>query len=238
VLVKRTASIYQYRQASNSSGRINETGGETAPLLPRHENIYTIPNAITASRILACPFLGWSVLSGEFAVATGILVYAGVSDWIDGYVARRYNMGSVLGTILDPAADKALMATLTVTLSMKGLLPIPLACIIIGRDVFLSVAAFFVRYRTLPAPKTMKRFWDFSIPSAEVHPTRISKLNTALQLLLMGVTTINPLLSTGLDILLEGLQWSVACTTVWSGISYAFSTTTVRRVRSRTTCNK
>lgn len=84
-------------------------------------------------------------------------------------------MGSVLGTILDPAADKALMTTLTVTLAIKGLLPrtlftltnqhgkfhrlsrghdlsVPLAVIILGRDILLSLAAFIIRYRTLPPP--------------------------------------------------------------------------------------
>lgn len=106
------------------------------------ENIYTIPNALTLSRILACPFLAWSIVNGNFAVATGLLAYAGVSDWVrkrvslpqalsstcfckqvDGFLARRYRMRSVLGTILDPAADKALMTTLTVTLTLKGMVP-------------------------------------------------------------------------------------------------------------------
>ncbi|KAF8645070.1 hypothetical protein AX16_008128 [Volvariella volvacea WC 439] len=98
-------------------------------------------------------------------------------------------MQSVLGTILDPAADKLLMTTLTITLSMKGLIPIPLAVIILGRDVLLSLSAFWIRYTSLPHPKTFKRYWDFSIPSAEVRPTYISKVNTALQLALMGFTT-------------------------------------------------
>ena len=50
--------------------------------LTKHENIYTLPNAITVSRILVCPFLGWSIISGNFAMATGILAYAGVSDLV------------------------------------------------------------------------------------------------------------------------------------------------------------
>ena len=126
-------------------------------------------------------------------------------------MARRYNMRSVLGTILDPAADKTLMTTLTVTLAMKSLIPgmwhwhrfllfaeysdiVPLAVIILGRDVLLSLSAFYIRYTSLPPPvssvvqsicafahayigqKTWSRYWDFSIPSAEVHPTSISKV--------------------------------------------------------------
>jgi cardiolipin synthase len=106
-----------------------------------HENIYTIPNLLTASRILACPVLGWSILDGNYHLATGLLVYAGLTDlvcryivskvifesWLslqaDGYLARRFKMSSVLGTILDPAADKALMTTLTITLTMQELIP-------------------------------------------------------------------------------------------------------------------
>ena len=105
------------------------------------ENIYTLPNLLTVSRITACPILGWSILQGDFHLATALLVYAGLTDLVslslrkhelndsevfwkaDGYLARRYNMTSVLGTILDPAADKTLMTTLTVTLAWQGLLP-------------------------------------------------------------------------------------------------------------------
>ncbi|KAF9446896.1 hypothetical protein P691DRAFT_672594 [Macrolepiota fuliginosa MF-IS2] len=192
------------------------------------ENIYTIPNVLTVSRILACPVLGWSVLEGNYHLATGLLVYAGLTDLVDGFLARRFKMSSVLGTILDPAADKILMTTLTVTLAMQNLLPPPLAVIIIGRDVLLSLSAFYIRYTSLPHPKTFKRYWDFSIPSAEVHPTFISKVNTALQLLLMGITTIHPILPFDLGIALQGLQWTVATTTIWSGLSYVFSKNAVR----------
>jgi len=140
-------------------------------------------------------------------------------------------MTSILGTVLDPAADKALVGTLVVTLTMQGLLPFPLASIIVGRDFLLSLSAFYVRYTSLPHPKTFRRYWDFSIPSAEVRPTAISKVNTALQLLLMGSTTISPLLpgvAVGFGLYLKGLQWTVAMSTIWSGVSYVFSKDAVR----------
>ncbi|TDL23584.1 hypothetical protein BD410DRAFT_786825 [Rickenella mellea] len=193
-----------------------------------HENIYTLPNALTVSRLLSCPLLGWSIVEGNFVLATGLLTYAGITDWVDGYLARRYHMHSVLGTILDPAADKALITTLTITLAWKGLLPVPLAAIILGRDVLLSLSAFYIRYTSLPSPKTFTRYWDFSIPSAEVRPTSISKINTALQLLLMGCTTISPLIAIDVQLLLRALQWTVATTTLWSGLSYVFSNDAVR----------
>ncbi|KAF8967749.1 CDP-alcohol phosphatidyltransferase-domain-containing protein [Flammula alnicola] len=194
------------------------------------ENIYTLPNLLTVSRILACPVLGWSILDGNYHLATGLLVYAGLTDLADGWLARRYQMSSVLGTILDPAADKTLMTTLTITLAMQDLLPVPLAVIILGRDALLSLSAFYIRYSTLPHPKTFSRYWDFSLPSAEVRPTNISKVNTALQLLLMGTTTISPILPIDLGLPLTGLQWLVATTTIWSGLSYIFSKDAIRVV--------
>ncbi|KAH7922632.1 hypothetical protein BV22DRAFT_1070143 [Leucogyrophana mollusca] len=194
------------------------------------ENIYTIPNLLTVSRILACPVLGWAILHDDFYLATGLLVYAGLSDAADGYLARRFNMRSVVGTILDPAADKTLMTTLTVTLAVKGLLPIWLAGVIIGRDVLLSLSAFWIRYTSLPPPKTFTRYWDFSIPSAEVNPTLISKINTALQLVLMAATTVTPILPSDISLSLPALQWTVAATTVASGLSYVFSKNAVRIV--------
>ncbi|KAG6841234.1 hypothetical protein C0991_000518 [Blastosporella zonata] len=118
-------------------------------------------------------------------------------------------MQTVLGTILDPAADKTLMTTLTVTLAMQGQLPKPVGS------------------------KTFSRYWDFSLPSAEIRPTTISKINTALQLALMGVTTVHPLLPFELGLSLVGLQWTVATTTIWSGLSYIFTKDAVRIVSER-----
>ncbi|SGZ17598.1 BQ5605_C020g09132 [Microbotryum silenes-dioicae] len=205
-----------------------------------YENIYTIPNALTLARIAATPVIGHFVLQGQFAQATALLFVAGVSDVVrrvDGYLARRYNMGSVLGSILDPAADKFLMTTMVVTLAMKSMLPpdllvlsfsqVPLAILIIGRDVALTISAFYFRYKSLPPPKSFSRFWDFSIPSAEVKPTTLSKYNTLLQLILVGTTTIQPLLPFELGIGLVGLQsvlqrFVVAGTTIGSGLSYVF----------------
>jgi cardiolipin synthase len=74
----------------------------------------------------------------------------------------------------------------------------------------------------------MERYWDFSIPSAEVRPTQISKYNTFLQLVLMGSTTISPLLGFDTSLFLTSLQWIVGGTTVWSGLSYVFSKNAVK----------
>lgn len=96
---------------------------------------------------------------------------------IDGWIARKWNLQTVVGSVIDPAADKLLMTVMTTTLAMKGLLPIWLAVIILGRDVGLAISALYFRWISLPPPKTMARYWDFSLPSAEVRPTQISKVS-------------------------------------------------------------
>ena len=112
----------------------------------------------------------------------------------------------------------------------------PLAVLILGRDVLLSLTAFYYRYTSLPPPRTFSRYWDFSLPSAEVRPTTISKINTFLQLGLIGVTMTGLALG-GLgetsQALLEISWWIVGTTTVWSGGSYVWGRDAVRIIKRR-----
>ena len=126
-------------------------------------------------------------------------------------------------------ADKTLMTILTVCLAVKGTLPgtslssflssfhdgamsdtkestVWLAAIILGRDVGLAISAIYYRYISLPPPKTFARYWDFSLPSAEVHPTTISKYNTALQFALIGATTAMPLVTVDVTSAMTAMQ--------------------------------
>ncbi|KAL2022298.1 hypothetical protein VTK56DRAFT_5696 [Thermocarpiscus australiensis] len=193
------------------------------------ENIYTIPNLLTASRLVAAPFIGYCILHDYHAMALGLFAYAGITDLLDGWIARRWNLKTVVGTVIDPMADKTLMTVLTVALAMKGALPVWLAVIILGRDVALAISAIYYRWISLPPPKTFARYWDFSLPSAEVRPTLISKYNTALQLGLMGLTTVAPVIpALDLSTTLGVMQYVVAVTTVWSGASYVYSKDAVK----------
>jgi len=152
-----------------------------------------------------------------------------VTDLIDGYLARRLDQQTVVGTVIDPMADKALMTISVVALAMQGGIPVWLAGLILARDVGLAVSAIYIRWISLPPPKTMGRYWDFSLPSAEVKPTEISKVNTFLQLSLVGAAMAMPVLPAGLVEAwhlaagFELFQYLVAGTTVWSGASYAYS---------------
>lgn len=88
-----------------------------------HEDIYTIPNLLTFSRLVAAPFIGYFVLHDNHVWALGLFTYAGISDLLDGWIARRWNRRTVVGTVIDPMADKTLMTILTVSLAVKGALP-------------------------------------------------------------------------------------------------------------------
>ncbi|KAM3071913.1 hypothetical protein ACMFMF_007310 [Clarireedia jacksonii] len=171
-----------------------------------HENIYTIPNILTFSRLIAAPVVGYLVLHDQHAWATALFAYAGITDLVDGWIARKWSLQTVVGTVIDPMADKMLMTILTVCLAVKGALPVWLATIILGRDIGLAITAIYYRWISLPPPKTFTRYWDFSLPSAEVHPTTISKYNTALQLALIGATTAMPLVSWDVSAGMTGLQ--------------------------------
>lgn len=126
--------------------------------------------------------------------ACTLLFLASITDLLDGWLARRTGKYTVFGSIADPAADKALVTTMVISLAVSGMLPWPLATVILGRDVALVISAFVIRYRTLEEPKTLARYFNPSLPSATVTPTQISKYNTFLQLLLLGLLTLYPIL--------------------------------------------
>ncbi|KAB8416404.1 hypothetical protein FH972_024923 [Carpinus fangiana] len=206
-----------------------------------HENIYNLPNALTLSRLVLTPVIGYLVLHDQHAWAVGLFVYAGTTDLVDGWIARKWKLQTVVGSVIDPMADKLLMTVLTVCLALKGALPMYIATLILGRDVSLAIAAIYYRWASLPAPRTLARYWDFSLPSAEVHPTTISKYNTALQLMLIGATTAMPLIDGGafvsgikIDDALTAAQWIVAGTTVWSGASYLYTRNAVKILGEKT----
>ncbi|KAJ3289304.1 hypothetical protein HK104_007556 [Borealophlyctis nickersoniae] len=195
---------------------------------PLQEDIYTIPNSLTLFRIALSPYIGYLIVSESYTTALGFMVFAGFTDLLDGFIARRYNMKTFLGSALDPMADKVLMTVLTVSLAKVALLPVPLACLILGRDIGLIAGTAWYRYKSLPPPKTVSRYFDLSLPSAEVRPPFISKVNTVLQLALMAASLASPVFGFVDAAALEVLRYTVALTTVWSAAHYALSKDVVK----------
>ncbi|KAK3596500.1 hypothetical protein CHS0354_007406 [Potamilus streckersoni] len=191
------------------------------PSLFRKEDVRTIPNLLTTLRIAVTPVIGFLIINRLFEWALGIFIVAGISDVLDGYIARNFkNQTSALGTALDPLADKVLISMMYLTLTLAGLLPVPLTCLVIGRDVLLVSAFFYMRYRTLPPPKTISRYFDVTRSTAKVYPSMLGKVNTGLQLSLVAFTLAAPVFGFLNHPFLQGLWYLTAATTIGSGVSY------------------
>lgn len=182
------------------------------------KEVYTIPNMITMSRIVSSPFLTYAIINDmKYTALIGCCVF-GFTDWLDGYVAKNYNQMSVLGAFLDPVADKVLIGALSIGLCYKGLIPLALASVIIGRDVLLVLGAFTLRARERPDGSP---FFDTTYSATfEIAPSTLSKVNTGFQFLLLASTIGNFGLGIPTLSYIEPLWWITAVTTFGSGIGY------------------
>lgn len=180
--------------------------------------VYTVPNFITATRIISSPLLGTAIALDMKEVALAGCLYAALSDWADGYLAKRYSQQSHLGSLLDPVADKLVIGALTVGLTAKGLVPLSLCGIIVGRDLLLIGGAFWVRYRTIPAGAD---FFDYTHPSMfSIKPSFISRLNTGLQFTFLFSTLGVYFIDTSLLTHLAPLWYITGASTLVSGFGY------------------
>src|SRR6202012_3286544 len=132
----------------------------------------SIPNIITLGRILLVPVIIWAIASSQMEIAFAIFIVAGVSDAVDGFLAKRFNMTSELGALLDPLADKALLVSIYIALGIWSAIPRWLVILVVSRD-FMIVAAVMVS-------------WLFDRPVA-MKPSMVSKLNTVAQVALAAL---------------------------------------------------
>jgi cardiolipin synthase (CMP-forming) len=164
-----------------------------------------LPNLITIGRILLVPVTVWLIISGEFGLAFVAFLMAGISDGVDGYIARRFNQRTELGAYLDPIADKALLVSIYVSLGLLKFLPAWLVILVVTRDVLIVGAVILS--------------WVLGKPII-VAPSMASKVNTAGQIVLAGFV----LGVLGLRLDLQSLQnvgyIAVAILTFGSGALY------------------
>ena len=115
------------------------------------DRVLTIPNAISAARIAGVPVFLWLVLGPRTAAAddwaVGVLMAAGLSDWLDGKIARALNQGSRLGQVLDPAADRLYIVATIVALAVRGIIPWWLVAVLGLRELTVGVALAVLRRR-------------------------------------------------------------------------------------------
>ncbi len=132
-----------------------------------------IPNLISSLRILLVLPISWALMHQQFSTAIALFAVAAASDATDGFLAKRFGWQSTIGAVLDPAADKLLLATLFVLLAVLRLVPVWLAAVAVGRDIVIVLGA--VAYRVCIGP-------------VEWRPSGVSKLNTLCQVtFIMGV---------------------------------------------------
>ena len=167
-----------------------------------------IPNIITILRIGLVPPVIVALNFGQYSLALVLYFIAGVSDGLDGYLAKRYDWTSRLGSILDPLADKLLLVGTFLVLGWQGLLPVWVVAIVILRD--LVILSGGVAYH-------------FLIGNYELAPTIISKINTFFQIALGLIVVVSAAFLTLPSWVVTSLVWIVAATSILSGAHYVWS---------------
>ena len=132
----------------------------------------TIPNIITIARLLMVPLLIWFLVEGQYDLALWTFLLAGVSDAIDGILARKFDMQSLLGSYLDPLADKVLLVSIYVTLGFMLEIPTHVVIAVVSRDILIVGAVMLSWMLDQPVP---------------MKPLMISKANTTVQIIFAGL---------------------------------------------------
>jgi cardiolipin synthase len=165
-----------------------------------------LPNLLTAARLALVPVVAAEVLGGNFRAALGLTMLAGLTDGVDGFLARRFGWTSRLGAWLDPLADKALLVTLSLTLGRVGAFPWWLVALVIARDAIILLmvgAAFaFTAIRDFP-------------PSIWGKLSTLVQVGACVGMLLMRATPFSwpPAVA-------RFLVAATTLATVWSGVDY------------------
>ncbi|VDP03032.1 unnamed protein product [Soboliphyme baturini] len=141
------------------------------------ERVLTIPNVLCAFRLCSAPWLSYLIVNSLYTQTFVLFVAASLTDLADGYVARKFpSQRSILGSVLDPIADKILVASVFLSLTYNCLIPVPLALLVVGRDVLLVIWGAYVRYISLPAPRRLRKFFDPTLPTVQIEASLISKV--------------------------------------------------------------
>ena len=132
----------------------------------------SIPNLITLGRILLVPVIVWAITAGQLRIAFVLFLAAGISDAVDGFLAKRFGMTTELGAYLDPLADKAMLVSIYVALGITEAIPRWLVILVVSRDIMIVSAVILS--------------WLVDKP-VELKPLKVSKLNTVAQIVLVCV---------------------------------------------------
>jgi cardiolipin synthase len=165
-----------------------------------------LANLVTVSRLVMMVPLVWLIGVGHTQAAFWLFVAAGVSDVVDGFIAKNFNARTELGAYLDPLADKVLLNGIYIALGFSGSLPGWLVLLVVGRDLLIIVGVVLIQRRD---------------PLFRATPLLIGKLNTFAQILLAATALAHAGALVDLAELETGLVITVAGTTALSGAGYA-----------------
>lgn len=165
----------------------------------------SIPNLITLGRVILVPVVFWLLVTGEIQAAFIVFVLAGISDAVDGFLAKRFKWETELGAYLDPMADKLLIVCIFIALGVTGRLPLWLVIIVVSRDVLIVIAVMLS--------------WLLNRPTA-MKPLVVSKLNTVAQIVLASVVLADEAFRLRLTGPVLVLTWVTAATTLASLVAY------------------
>ena len=173
----------------------------------RATTLLTLPNTITFARLCMVPMAVWFVLEHGLIEAFFVFVAAGLSDALDGWLARRNGGGNSVGALLDPVADKALLVSMYVTLAAVNELPDWITILVVFRDAVIVGGVIVLSVLGMPVT---------------IRPLYVSKLNTALQIVLVAVTLLLAGYGLHAPLAKQVLIWVVGMTTLGSGAAYVW----------------
>mmetsp|Transcript_52057 Transcript_52057/g.125656 ORF Transcript_52057/g.125656 Transcript_52057/m.125656 type:complete len:352 (-) Transcript_52057:33-1088(-) len=184
------------------------------------EQAQSVPNMITLSRLASTPLLCYWIVNGHYNLALYGLVAAAFSDGLDGYIAKNHCGGTVLGTYLDPLADKFLVNGLGCALWYAGILPTPLVCVWALKDILLLGGTGWYLYKEQHTVNFLSN--SVATKPLTVTPTFLGKANTGLQFATLSIGVVSPVF--GPDIIppemFSKLCWVTGIITVASLFSY------------------
>ena len=165
----------------------------------------SIPNLITLGRVILVPIVFWLLLNGQLQAAFLAFVVAGISDAVDGFLAKRFHWETELGAYLDPIADKLLIVCIFIALGVTNRLPSWVVIIVVSRDILIVIGVVLSWLLGHPTP---------------MKPLAVSKMNTVAQLVLAATVLADEAFHLNLRGPVQVLTWITAATTLASLVAY------------------
>lgn len=181
--------------------------------------LHHLPNLITLSRVALVPVLILLLRDNRYGAALVVFVIAGISDALDGYLAKRLNVQTHFGAILDPAADKLLLVTAYIMLTLSGHIPFWLTLAVVSRDAL--IVGGYLLYTSHAGPVHMR-------------PSFLSKLNTLLQIALITLLLVKLAAGWYHPVLVDAMVMVVLVSTILSGGHYLWSWLVLKEIEPAT----